>query len=247
MQTTFMINLYQKANLKGKNLIEYKLQLQKKGFSQEQKDILVGTLLGDASMEFTKDHQNSNIKWEQNISNKAYINHIYEKFYEWVGIPPEIRDIKGGNALNRQSIWFKTYKHSSLNFFKHQFYKNKPIGLGENGTKQYKVVPKLIHNWLTPRALAYWYMDDGSFNNKGRDYHLHTQGFNLEHVEILCQTLNKNYNIKCNLHKDRGKYKLYILKQSNEIFKQTVRERTHPCFLYKIHSHSKGNPEETNK
>lgn len=217
-----MIKLYEKANLKGNVLINYKQELQKKGFSQEQKDIIVGTLLGDASMQVTNSNENSNLKWEQCISKETYINHIYEQFHEWVGMPPVIRNIIGGNAQPRQSIWFKTYKHSSLNFYKQQFYKTDASG------KQYKVVPKLIDRWLTPRALAYWFMDDGSYNKKNNDYafpvYLHTQGFQLKDVERLRQALNKNHLIRCNLHKDRGNYKLYILKQSNEVFKKTIQD-----------------------
>lgn len=30
-----------------------------------------------------------------------------------------------------------------------------------------KIVPMIIENLLTPRALAYWIMDDGSLQNKG--------------------------------------------------------------------------------
>jgi len=74
--------IYKKANLKGKNLISYKTKLQKKGFTQEQKDILIGTLLGDASMQAMSGKQNSNIKFEQSIIKTAYIHHIYENFYE---------------------------------------------------------------------------------------------------------------------------------------------------------------------
>ena len=227
-----MIKLYEKANLKGSILINYKKELQKKGFTQEQKDILVGTLLGDASMEVTTENQNSNIKWEQNISQESYVDHVYEIFYEWVGIPPTIRNIKGGHNLAqpRQSLWFKTYRHCSLNFYKEQFYKK-----DRNG-KQYKVVPKLIHRWLTPRALAYWYMDDGSFNKSRGDYYLHTQGFSINDVELLRKALNTNYQIRSNIHKDKVYYKLYILKESNEKLKKTIAEYLLPSFLYKLHS-----------
>jgi hypothetical protein len=38
-----------------------------------------------------------------------------------------------------------------------------------------KIVPSNIQNLLTPRALAYWIMDDGSLQNKG--LHLNTYGF----------------------------------------------------------------------
>ena len=134
-----MIKLYEKANLKGHALINYKKELSKKGLTQEQKDILIGTLLGDASMQAMKENQNSNIKFEQSISKKSYINHLYEMSYGRLGIPPLIRNIKGGNAKDRQSVRSGAYRHTSFTFCERQSH-----NIDDKG-KQYKVVPKLIH------------------------------------------------------------------------------------------------------
>jgi len=223
-----MIKIYEKKNLRGHALNLYKDNLQKKGLTQIQKDILIGTLLGDASMQAMKENEQSNVKFEQQIKQADYINHLYEEFQEWVGTPPQVRNITGGGANDRQSIWFRTYRHPSFTFYKNIFYKVDKDG------KQYKVVPKLIHRWLTPRALAYWFMDDGSFSNNSLN--LHTQGFKVKDVEKLRNALNKNFSIQSNLHKDRGSYKLYILKESHENFKKIMQGCVHPCFLYKIHS-----------
>jgi hypothetical protein len=71
---------YEKKLLRGKQLTEYKDKLQQKGFTQIQKDVLFGTLLGDASMQAMKGNQKSNIKFEQKVDNKDYIFHLYEMF-----------------------------------------------------------------------------------------------------------------------------------------------------------------------
>ena len=68
--------------LRGHDLLKYKNYLQKKGFTQVQKDILIGTLLGDASMQAMKGNQEFNIKFEQQIQNKEYIDHLYQHFHE---------------------------------------------------------------------------------------------------------------------------------------------------------------------
>ena len=219
--------IYEQANLTGKILITYKIKLQKKGFTQEQKDILIGTLLGDSSMQAMSGEQNSNIKFEQTISQISYIKHIYEIFYEWTGTPPTIRNIKnsGKKQEQRKSIWFKTYRHPSLNFYKNIFYKKY-----KDTDKQYKIVPKLIHRWLTPRALAYWFMDDGSYSIIRKDYYFRTQGFQLKDIEKLRDALFRNFSIKSNIHRDRNKYKLYILKESNELLKETILRYIQPSF-----------------
>ena len=129
---------FEKRNLKGSALTLYKQGLSKKGLSKIQKEILIGTLLGDASMQAMKGNQQSNVKFEQKIGQLDYINHLYEIFKDWVGTPPTIRNIKGGGAKDRQSVWFRTYRHPSFTFYKNIFYKK------DNQGKQYKVVPKLI-------------------------------------------------------------------------------------------------------
>jgi hypothetical protein len=53
-----------------------------------------------------------------------------------------------------QSVWFRTPRYESLLFYENLFYiRNKKNDVN---------VPKNIHKLLTPRALAYWFMDDGS-------------------------------------------------------------------------------------
>jgi len=69
-----------KRNLRGTALTLYKQTLAQKGLTDLQKDILIGTLLGDASMQAMKGNQKSNIKFEQTITKKDYIYHLYEQF-----------------------------------------------------------------------------------------------------------------------------------------------------------------------
>jgi hypothetical protein len=73
---------YFAKNLKGNDLVLYKETLSKLGLTQIQKDILVGTLLGDASMQAMKGDQQSNVKFEQVIRQQDYINHLYEHFVD---------------------------------------------------------------------------------------------------------------------------------------------------------------------
>ena len=81
--------------------MEYKKGLK---LSDIQRDILVGTLLGDASMQAMKGNQESNVKFEQKIGQADYINHLYKELQDWVGTPPQTRDIVGGGAKDRKSI-----------------------------------------------------------------------------------------------------------------------------------------------
>jgi len=82
-------------------------------------------------------------------------------------------------------------------------------------------------------------MDDGSFSERDKNYYLHTQGFDLKGIERLKKALYQNFSIQSNLHKDRKSYKIYILKESNDVFLKTIVDYIQPCFYYKIHSSSK--------
>ena len=67
-----------------------------------------------------------------------------------------------------------------------------------------KRVPENIHDLLTPRAVAYWFMDDGyckliKYKNRTYiNYTFSTQSFPLEDQKILVQALqfNRSYYSK---------------------------------------------------
>lgn len=151
--------------MKGRALKEYKESLV---LSKEQHEVLVGCLLGDASIPRQAGKSGYNVKFEQQISNKDYVDHLYSIYAPFVGTPPKSRFISGGGANDRASIWFRTYRHDIFSFYYSAFYKD-----GK------KVVPDCIEEWLTPRGLAYWFMDDGGKHNNG--YKLCTHAFSLAH------------------------------------------------------------------
>ena len=68
--------------------------------------------------------------------------------------------------------------------------------------KKRKRVPKSIHKWLTPRAIAYWYMDDGAQKWKGRllGVRFCTDNFSLSEIETLAQVLREKYLLKISFY-----------------------------------------------
>jgi len=218
---------YQAKNLRGIKLIEYKKTLK---LTTLQKEILVGTLLGDATIAKTKAIA-FNVKFEQKLAAKDYVNHLYETFEPYVGTPPRVRNITGGGAKDRQSLWFRTYRHIDFKFYYDLFYRQK------------KRVPKLIHKFLTPRALAYWFMDDGSYYyNKSKThpevkqkvYYFNTQSFSYEDIKILKKAFKFNFNFDTNIYKDRIYYLLYIQPQSTDEFRKLIKPFLIETFDYKL-------------
>ena len=118
-----------KRHLKGLALEQYKATLPK--FNQKQKNIIVGTLLGDSTLQRSKAFKPLyNIKFEQKADNKSYLDSIHYDFEGWCGSPPKWY-VKESGVI--KSYWFKTYGHRAFDFYADQYYKidEKTENIGE--------------------------------------------------------------------------------------------------------------------
>lgn len=191
--------------LRGSALIEYLKPLQKHGLNQLQKDALVGGLLGDGSLQYNGG-QLPYYKFDQKAASKEYVDLIYSIFDEYVGTPPKPR-MKTGKI---QSYWFRTFRINEFDFYAKQFYTIDPLG------NRKSVVPKLIHRWLNPQSLAFWFMDNGSRAETG--YKLNTHGYLRPDVIRLQKALGRVFRLQSNIHLDNRNlstggvimYSLYI-------------------------------------
>lgn len=227
--------MYIKKNLRGSALQKYLLTIE---LNDIQKDVIIGSLLGDATMGLRLGQPVYALKFEQCIKNQGYIKHLYEIFLPFVGTIPSIRYID--KEKTRQAISFRTYRHKSLIFYFNLFYRVIEIKQ-EDGSfikKSFKIVPKNIHKFLTPRALAYWFMDDGSYSIKKstgiKRYDLSTHGFQKHECENLCNALLINFNIRANIIKDKHKFRIFLNLTSCPIFKDIISPYIHKDFLYKL-------------
>lgn len=190
-----------------------------------QKEILFGITLGDAHFETQNQGISYRIKFEQSLKHEAYLNHLYLIFKDWVRTPPKQRIIKYKNNRESINVRFATVSDAVFTFYGKQFYKDKK-----------KIVPKLIHRWLTPRALAYWYMDDGSMKSKeSKGVLLNTQGFAYKEILCLCEVLTKNFNLSCWPRKQKNKtYQIYISGRSYQVLRDTIYDFLIPEMRYKF-------------
>lgn len=211
--------------LRGSALISYKKNLI---LTQEQKEVIIGTLLGDASIRTSK--CNYCIKFEQNYTQVDYITHLYNIFEPFVGTGPKMRVIR--NSFHKDygvSYWLRTYAHIKFKYYENRFYKTDEKG------KRRKIIPRNIHQMLTPRVLAYWFMDDGSLSFWGTVYCLNTQGFTLSDQKNLVKALKSTFNLNFNVSKDRKiYYRLTLQQQDNHNFKQLIQPYLLPSFQYKL-------------
>ncbi len=190
--------------------------------SLRQKKIIMGKLLGDGHLE-TVNGRTIRLKIEHSLKQRDYVDWLYNELENLASSKPKIKQQKvNGKIYNK--YWFNSCYNVSLRFYYHQFYKDKK-----------KVVPKLIHRWLTPLTLAIWYMDDGSVKSK---YHrakiINTQSFDQDDLKRLQLALLRNFNIKTKLRKQREGWQIYILATEINTFNKVVRKYILPCFEYKL-------------
>lgn len=196
------------------NAIEsYKKQLK---LSEIQKEILVGILLGDATLETANHGHTYRLKIEQSRRHAPYVMHLYDMFREWVNSPPRSRVVRR-HGRTSENVAFATLSVAAFRFYAKQFYRD-----GR------KCVPKLIHRWLTPKALAYWYMDDGSIKSReSKGVIFNTQGFLKIEVEQLIQALQQCFQLEASLRKQSDGWHIYISGRSFE----RMTELIHPYLL----------------
>lgn len=190
-----------------------------------QKQVIFGTILGDAHFETQNNGITYRIKFEQSLKHKAYIEHLHTIFKDYVTTPPISRVIVQKTGTISKNVKFQTVSSSTFTFFGKQFYKQKK-----------KIVPKLIHRWLTPRALAYWYMDDGSIKStESKAVLLNTQSFSYNEVKHLCEVLKTKFNLESWPRKQKKEtYQIYISGKSYEILRELIYEFLIPEMYYKF-------------
>jgi recombination protein RecA len=198
-------------------------KLKKVPLTKEQKEMLIGTILGDGGV------------YPHGRKNKSYrflIGHC-EKQKPLV----ENKKLCLNNLVNniRQTInkkknsimWsFSTVVHHDFKFFRDLFYDNNK-----------KVVREKLINYITPISLAYLIMDDGSSDGK-YNIRIHTNGFTKNENEILRNIFYIKFGVSCKIcefqKNDKKYYYLSFNKKNSQILSDLIRPYIIKCMEYKI-------------
>lgn len=191
--------------------------------SQRQKEIIIGKLLGDGHAETQTEGRTYRLKFEHSYSQKEYIDWLYKELESLASGTPSIKKQTVKN-IEYMKYWFNTITSSSFRFYAQQFYKNRK-----------KIVPKLIHRWLTPLTLAVWFMDDGSIKSKNHKAKIiNTQSFSKEDIERLINVLLVKYGVKAKLRKQKEGYQIYLLSETIEKFEDLISPYIISSMQYKL-------------
>ena len=204
--------MIRKENLIGKSpnskiVKEYKNSLI--NLTDIQWEASIGLILGDANLQTQNNGKTYRMKFEWSDKNKAYLDHVYNLFDEWVLSQPHKKSrlsSKGNLIVN----WgFQTISHEAFHFLNILFLKNKHKGISE----------EIIPDFLTPRGLAYWFMDDGgkldyNKNSKNRSIVLNTHSFTDMEVDLMSQQISSKFNLLCEVRSNKNK-KIIVIKDGS--------------------------------
>lgn len=204
-------------------------KLENETVPEKIQEILIGSLLGDCGGDLQKKGKNPCFVFKQSVIHIDYLFYIYFIFLSWGYVQPFatpiVRKTKDSHGHIHNYIRFRTITSPNLLYIYKMFYKYKD-------GKYVKIVPKNLDLYLTPKALAFWIMDDGS--KEGSGILLHTNSYTYEEVLLLIKILKNKYKIESVPRKKYNKHIIYINAKSVPILVKLVKIHMHPKFYYKI-------------
>ena len=201
----------------GKLLDRNKSRRQAIPITQEQKEFMFGTLMGDGNLQlFNKNNNTVFGRTNHCIEQESYCIHK-EKILQPLVYQTKYTVKKIGNK-EYPSCYYCVRPNTNLLEMYYLFYKN--------GKKD---VPEDL-SLLTPRAMAWWFMDDGTASGRC-SISIATCSFSLDGLLRLKDFLKKQYDIDITIQKD---FKIYFSSKSAIKFYNLVKDYIIDDMLYKF-------------
>jgi hypothetical protein len=181
----------------------------------EMHQVLLGTLMGDAYMKEPKSYMLSHGLGQTEYL--YYVANCLSPFVASVGY----RKVKTGEFLV-----FWTHRHNVFIPYFNRFYSH-------GKTKKYLTLDVVYD--LDSRGLAFWYMDDGKFNEYGSN--LCVGNISIEEGMMLVKFLKDKFNIESTFQSQndvKGYYNIYIKAESRDHFCSLIEPFIISSMRYKL-------------
>jgi hypothetical protein len=179
--------------------------------SEVQRDIIVGSLLGDGSM---RCKTNALLEINHSSAQRSYVDWKYRQLAELVRTPPKARRSNGKRIAYR----FLTRSLPELTPYFELFY-----GTGK------KRIPELKLNELT---LAVWFMDDGCRSRNA--VYLNTQQYDEASQETLLRNLREQWGLDGTLNRDKSYYRIRVSVEGTRKLARLIEPYLLPELRYKL-------------
>lgn len=189
--------------------------------TEEQWEVLYGSLLGDMTIE-KPTGKNARPVISHGGEQEAYFDYKCKLFENLIG------KINKNERFDKRTN--KYYHKYQVKFFTHPIYTKLREELYPNGVKT------VSQKWLdkiTPKGLAFWFMDDG--NNSGV---LATNSFSYEECKLIKDWLKDKWNMEVTIEHQKGKsgvqYVIYFTSSAKKILYNLIKPYIIPEMTYKI-------------
>lgn len=213
---------------KGQNAGKFKrtnnFSEQEHVLSTLQEQCIYGSLLGDLSIgKPTKKNPNCRLyivhsqKQEELFMKKVEILGEFMGAYKLTNLTPDKRTGKV----------YATYRGNSK---AHPIFNQIRALLYINDVKT--ITQTFLDKIHSPIALAYWFMDDGTYNG-----HIATNGFSTQEVDLLVNWMQLKWNIQCTKQRNQQsttQYVIYIKQSSRKYFEELIFPYIIPSMYYKL-------------
>lgn len=194
--------------------------------NDKQKQMIVGSLLGDASMSFVR--KRALLRFSHSVEQERWFEQKTSalKGFQWTG---KNYHQSTGEFANGHGVAINSRASLGLNGLYDAFYPN------NDGTK---VVPReLVEESFSALFLATWYMDDGSYSRVSENcytFYLWTNGFSKSDVQWLVDLLT-SHGIKASRYTIRGKYSIIgISAEGSRKLTEMIGPYVPPSMRYKL-------------
>jgi hypothetical protein len=187
--------------------------------------MLFGSLLGDGYLNFRFQDKKvqGNIRFceEHCMEQNDYLKH------KGVVLKNHLKSVTNRTRYDKrfkketyQMCTLRSAANPEFKMFYNMFYNEKT-----------KIVPDDL-SLLTPRAIAYWFMDDGgSTGGKWASYKIHTNGFVKNDTIKLKKELQETYGIYTTIHKSGA---LYFLSKTKHDLNRLIKPYIVDSMKYKL-------------
>lgn len=179
--------------------------------SQEQKEILCGTLLGDSSIQYYPKHnwRAPIFKCDHGPKQKEYAELLYNNLRS-IGVTiKEYRRIDKRRNKEQVSFTVKSKANPALFEFYNELYNNGKKQITENFLKNFTI-----------KSLAYLYMDDGYAQSKTA--FICTDSFSKKDIKLLRDKIKSDFNLDFHITKRNKNYRLRLLRTDFQKFRELM-------------------------
>ena len=185
--------------------------------------LLIGSLLGNSYLE--KNEKGVRIVFIKCNDNIEYLIQFYNTFRDII-VGKNKPNLKKVISKNNKILYYweaETYYLSSFKWLYEMFYKN-----------DLKTMPLNLNEYLTPKALATWYLDntDKIFLSNKQSFYL-----NIDSIEYILKLLQNKYNLNTDYKlESKGKVVFYVKKNSLDCFKKTIKSFFSSSLTHKLNN-----------